>query len=73
MQGHVSANRISRDRSFLKKENQRFRAYPGDQQKATGRDSQHNERREMMILRLPAQWAFFFHWLAGGSCDCRNC
>ena len=26
-----------------------------------------NERPEMMILRLPAQWAFFFHGLAAGD------
>ena len=42
-------------------------------QKGAGRHSEHQERAEMVIVRLPAQWAFFFHWVAGGSCDCRNC
>jgi hypothetical protein len=32
--------------------------YPGDQQKAAGRYSQHDERPEMMFIRLPAHWAF---------------
>ena len=32
-----------------------------------------DERPEMMIIRLSAQWAFFFHGVVGGSCDCRNC
>src|SRR6476620_120156 len=40
---------------------QHLGCYPGDQQKAAGRYSQHDKRPEMMILRLPAQWAFFFH------------
>jgi hypothetical protein len=39
----------------LKKEEKRLRCYPGDQQKAAGRYSQHDERPEMMIIRLPAQ------------------
>jgi hypothetical protein len=52
---------ISRDRSFLEEEKDRLCRHPGDQQKAAGRYSQHDERSEMMIIRLPAQWAFFFH------------
>jgi hypothetical protein len=66
-------NRVSRNRRLLKEENERLCGCPGHQQKTAGRHSQHDERPEMMILRLPAQWAFFFHWLAGGSCDYRNC
>ena len=37
----------------------------GGQQKAAGRYSQHDERSEMMIIRLPAQWAFFFPFTGG--------
>ena len=53
-QGHVFANRFSRDGTLLEKEQECLRCYPGDQQKAAGRDSQHDERPEMMIIRLPA-------------------
>ena len=59
--GHVLANWFSRDWSFLKKEEKRLRGYPDDQQEPAGRYSQHDERPEMMILRLSSQWAFFFH------------
>jgi hypothetical protein len=49
-------------RSLLKKEKERLRGHPDDQQKGAGRHSQHDERPEMMIVRLPAQWAFFYAW-----------
>jgi hypothetical protein len=54
MQGHVFANRLSRDWRCLE-EKQRLGYHPGYQQEGAGRDSQHNERPEMMILRLSAQ------------------
>ena len=44
-----------------------LRCYPGDQEKGAGRDSEHQERAEMVILRPPAQFAFFFHGLAAGD------
>ena len=34
---------------------------PGYQQKGTSRYRRHEERSEVMIIRLTAQWAFFFH------------
>jgi hypothetical protein len=46
----------------LKKKEECLCGYPGDQQKAAGRYSQDDERPEMMIIRLPAHWAFFFHY-----------
>jgi hypothetical protein len=65
-QEHAFANRFSRDWRLLKKDKKSLRGYPNDQQEAASRYSQHDERPEMMILRLPAQWAFFFHGLAAG-------
>jgi hypothetical protein len=61
MQGHAFANWSSRHWRLLKEEEEHLCGYPSDQQKAAGRYSQHDERPEMMILRLSAQWAFFFH------------
>jgi hypothetical protein len=49
----------------LEEKKERLRDYPDDQQKGAGRYSQHDERPEMMIVRLPAQWAFFFNGLGG--------
>jgi hypothetical protein len=49
----------SRNRRLLEKEKHRLCSYPGDQKKGAGRASQHNERPEMMILRLPSQRAPF--------------
>jgi hypothetical protein len=45
----------------LEEEKERLRGYPDDQQKGTGCHSQHDERAEMVTVRLPAQGAFFFH------------
>ena len=42
----------------MKKEKKRPRGYPDDQQKGAGRHSQHDERAEMMILRLLSQLEF---------------
>jgi hypothetical protein len=39
----------------LKEEKESLCGCPNDQQKAAGRYSQHDERPEMMIIRLPAQ------------------
>ena len=44
------ANCLSRDRS------------PDDQQESAGRDTEHDERPELMIIRLSAKRTFFFHW-----------
>jgi hypothetical protein len=60
-------------RSLLKKDEKRLRGYLGDYQEGAGRHSQHDERPEMMILRLPAQWTFFFYGCAGSFYDYRNC
>jgi hypothetical protein len=43
----------------LEEEKERFCGYPDDQQKGAGSDSQHNERPEMMILRLPGAVGVF--------------
>jgi hypothetical protein len=51
MQGHVFANRFSREWSLLEEEKERLRGYPDDQQKGAGCDSQHDERAEMVIVR----------------------
>jgi hypothetical protein len=48
----------------LKEEKESLGGHLGDQQEGTSSDSEHYERPEMMILRLPPQWAFFFHWLS---------
>ena len=64
MRGHAFANRFSRDRRLLKKDKKRLRGNPDDQQESHSSHCEHYERPEMMIVRLPAQWAFFFHWLA---------
>jgi hypothetical protein len=39
-------------RSLLNKEKERLRGYPDDQQKGAGRHREHQERAEMIILRL---------------------
>ena len=49
----------------MKEEKDRLCGYPGYQQESAGCYSQHQERAEIVIFRLPAQWAFFFHGLAG--------
>jgi hypothetical protein len=54
-QGHAFASRFSRDWSLLEEEKERLRGYPGYQQEGAGRDSEHQERAEMVIVRLPAQ------------------
>ena len=54
-QRHASANRFSRDRSLLKEEKERLGCHPCDQQDAAGRDSEHYERSEIVILGLPSQ------------------
>jgi hypothetical protein len=61
MQGHVFANRFSRERSLLEEEKQRLRGHPDDQQESDRHDSQHFERSEMMIVWLAAQRASLFH------------
>jgi hypothetical protein len=49
-------------------ERQRAPSWPPTyQQESAGRDRQHNARPEMMILRVPAQRAFFFQGLAAGD------
>ena len=53
-QGRAFANRFSRDWSLLKEEKERRCDYPG-------RDREHYERAEMMIVRLSAPWTFVFH------------
>jgi hypothetical protein len=45
----------------LEEEKERLCGCPGYQQEGTGCYRQHDERPEMIIVRLPAQWAFFFH------------
>ena len=40
-----------------------LRSHPYDQQECRKSHCEHYERPEMMIVRLPAQWAFFFHGL----------
>ena len=61
MQGHVFANRFSRDWSLLEEEKERLGCYPCDQQEGAGRDSEHQERAETVVVRLSAQGASFFH------------
>ena len=60
-QGHAFANRFSRNRRLLEEEKERLRGHPDDQQESDRHDSQHYERPEMMIIRLAAHRAFFFH------------
>jgi hypothetical protein len=60
-QGRAFANRFSRDRRLLKKDKQRLGGHPDDPQESDRHDSQHYERPEMMIIRLAAHRAFFFH------------
>jgi hypothetical protein len=46
----------------LKEEKKRLRGHPDDQQESRSSHCEHYyERPEMMIVRLPAQWVFFFH------------
>jgi hypothetical protein len=45
----------------LEEEKHRLCSHPGDQKKGAGRDSQHNERPEMMVYGLSLQWTLFFH------------
>jgi hypothetical protein len=66
-QGRAFANRFSREWRLLKKDKKRLFGHPNDQQESRRHESQHYERPEMTTLRLPAQWAFFFHGLAAGS------
>ena len=66
-QGGAFANRSSRHRRLLEKDKQRFGSRPDHEPEGAGCDSQHNERPEMMILRLATQCAFFFHGLGYSS------
>ncbi len=66
-QGHAFANRLSRDRSLLKKGEKRLRGHPGDQQEGAGRDRQHQERAEIVIIRRTAQLKPVFHRLGPAS------
>jgi hypothetical protein len=59
------ANRVSRTGRCLEEEKDCLCGNPGSQQEGAGGDSEHQERTEIVILRLPAQGAFFFHGLAG--------
>jgi hypothetical protein len=59
MQGHVCVNRFSRERSYLEKEKDRLCRHPGYKQDAGDRDSEHDERSEIVILGLPSQRAPF--------------
>jgi hypothetical protein len=45
----------------LEEEKESLGCHPCDKEEGAGRDSEHQERAEMVIFRLPAQWAFFFH------------
>jgi hypothetical protein len=45
----------------LKEDKKRLRGYPDNEQENRSSHWKHCERPEMMIVRLPAQWAFFFH------------
>jgi hypothetical protein len=49
----------------LEKDKKRLCGHPNDEQEGRRSHCEHYERPEMMIVRLPAQWAFFFHGLAG--------
>ena len=44
----------------MEKDKKSLHGYPDDKQEGAGRDSQYDERPEMIIVRLPAQWAFFW-------------
>jgi hypothetical protein len=72
-QGHAFANCFSRDWSLLEKDKKRFCGQPDDQQESRRSHCEHYERPEIMIINLPAQWAFFFHGFAGNFYDYRNC
>jgi hypothetical protein len=66
-QEHAFANRFSRDWRLLKKDKNRLRGHPNDQQESRSSHCKHYERPKMMSVRLPAQWAFFYHGLAAGD------
>jgi hypothetical protein len=71
-QGHAFANRPSRDWRLLKEDKKRLCGDPNDQQEGRSSHCKHHERPEMMIVRLTAQWAFFFHatrWYQPESAD----
>ena len=64
-QGHAFANRFSRNWRLLEKDKQRLRGHPNDQQEGRRSHCERYKRPEMMIVRLPTQWAFFFHACGG--------
>jgi sugar/nucleoside kinase (ribokinase family) len=45
----------------LEEEKERLRGFPDDQQEGAARDSKHQERAEIVIIRPSAQGASFFH------------
>ena len=60
-QERAFASHHSRDGTLLKEDKEGLCGHPGDQQESDRDDAQHYERPEMMIIRLAAHRALFFH------------
>jgi hypothetical protein len=54
----------------LKKDKKRLRGHPNDQRECASRDAQHQERAEIVILKVSARWGFLSSacgWGASGG------